>query len=236
MPFEPYDPQPMYCLEKSDCLVFTEHTYAMALSQNWPSFMKMLQRIRYNDGRIGVVTRNHYTELDWNESNRWLVEDITAKLAGDAAVNFEELIDRAKFLKSRYGLEVNVNVVKHQDVYLPFEEINRAKGQLRDGDFVNVVRGTVKQGAAPNEIFGGSAYVGHTGLIALSEDGDVHLIHSSEPKSVKRTSTPTLPAQQKTWPKRMRPARRGFSASSSCDCVTIRSKNFARSMAPMRRG
>src|SRR5262249_46149809 len=36
MPFEPYDPQPIYCLGKSDCLVFSEHTYAMALSHDWP--------------------------------------------------------------------------------------------------------------------------------------------------------------------------------------------------------
>ena len=55
MPFEPYDPQPIYCLTKSDCLVFTEHTYAMALTDNWPAFMRMLQRIRYRDGQLGVA-------------------------------------------------------------------------------------------------------------------------------------------------------------------------------------
>ncbi|HVT29971.1 MAG TPA: N-acetylmuramoyl-L-alanine amidase-like domain-containing protein, partial [Lacipirellulaceae bacterium] len=82
MPFETYDPQPIYCLSKSDCLVFTEHTYAMALSHDWPSFMRMLQRIRYRDGQLGVATRNHYTEADWNISNRWLVKDITKELAG----------------------------------------------------------------------------------------------------------------------------------------------------------
>jgi len=89
MPFEPYDPQPIYCLGKSDCLVFSEHTYAMALARDWPSFMRLLQRIRYRDGQLGVATRNHYTEADWNISNRWLVEDITAKLAGDTAVKFK---------------------------------------------------------------------------------------------------------------------------------------------------
>src|SRR6476620_922622 len=51
MPFEPYDPQPIYCLGKSDCLVFSEHTYAMALSHDWPGFMRLLQRIRYRDGQ-----------------------------------------------------------------------------------------------------------------------------------------------------------------------------------------
>src|SRR5687767_7289935 len=46
-PFEQTDPQPIYCLDRSDCVVFAEHTLAMALSKDFPSFMSMLQRIRY---------------------------------------------------------------------------------------------------------------------------------------------------------------------------------------------
>jgi hypothetical protein len=181
MPFEPYDPQPIYCLGKSDCLVFTEHTYAMALSHDWPGFMRLLQRIRYRDGQLGVLTRNHYTEADWNISNRWLVEDITKELAGDTAVKFHEAINRSKFFKDRYKLDVKVPIEQHDDIYLPYEQIGRAKSQLQDGDFVNIVRATTKKGVE-NPIFGGNAFVGHVGLIAHGENGEVHLIHSSEPK------------------------------------------------------
>lgn len=184
MPFEPYDPQPIYCLGKSDCLVFAEHTYAMALTRNWPSFMRMLQRIRYRDGHLGVATRNHYTEADWNVSNHWLLEDITAELAGDSAVTFEQSIDREKFLKNRYKLDVDIPVERHRDIYLPFEEIGRAKDSLQDGDFVNVVRGIVSKDAPRGEtgdIFGGSAWVGHVGLIIRGDDGQVRMIHSAEP-------------------------------------------------------
>jgi len=183
MPFEPYDPQPIYCLGKSDCLVFAEHTYAMALAHNWPSFMKLLQRIRYRDGQLGVVTRNHYTEADWNTSNRWLVEDITARLAGDKAVKFHEAIDRSKFFKNRYKLDVDVPIEQHDDIYLPYSEIDRAKPELQDGDFVNIVRATAKPNSSEqNEVFGGSAFVGHVGLIGHGPNGEVHLIHSTEPK------------------------------------------------------
>jgi hypothetical protein len=129
-----------------------------------------------------VATRNHYTEADWNISNRWLVEDITGKLAGDTAVEFQESIDRSKFLKNRYKLEVKLPVEKHNDIYLPYQDIGRVKGQLQDGDFVNIVRATAKKGAPENEIFGGSAFVGHVGLIAHGENGEVHLIHSTEPR------------------------------------------------------
>jgi hypothetical protein len=188
MPFEPYDPQPIYCLGKSDCLVFSEHTYAMALSHDWSGFMRLLQRIRYRDGQLGVATRNHYTEADWNISNRWLVEDITAELAGDTAVKFHEKIDRSKFLKGRYGLTVKVPVEEHDDIYLPYQEIERAKSKLQDGDFVNVVRATAKNDSSPqSEIFGGNAFVGHVGLIGHGPNGEVDFIHSSEPRVREQT-------------------------------------------------
>jgi hypothetical protein len=184
-PYESHDPQPIYCLGKSDCVVFSEHTYAMALSHDWPSFMKMLQRLRYRDGKLGVTTRNHYTEADWNVSNRWLVEDMTEKLAGDRAVGFEQAIDRAKFFKNRYKLEVNVPVDHHKDTFIPFEAIDRAKSELQDGDFVNIVRGTVSKNAPASELsatFSGNAWVGHVGMIAHGDDGEVRLIHSTQPR------------------------------------------------------
>lgn len=191
MPFEHYDPQPLYCLTQSDCLVFTEHTYAMALSSNWETFMRMLQRIRYADGRIGVATRNHYTEADWNINNNWLVRDITPDLARQRGVKFKQTIDRAKFLRKRYKLETSIPVEERVDVYLPFEAIDQAKLRLKDGDFVNIVRGMPPKPGTEDDkripagqmgdIFGGSAWVGHTGLIVIGDDGEVHLIHSASP-------------------------------------------------------
>lgn len=181
MPFETHDPQPLYCLGKSDCLVFAEHTYAMALSGDWASFMRLLQRIRYRDGRIGVATRNHYTEADWNPSNRWLVRDITTELAGGRAVTFEERIDRARFLLGRYKLKADIPVENHRDSFVPFAALDRARAELREGDFVNVVRGVVKPGAPVNETFGGNAWIGHVGLVGRAPDGTLTIIHSAEP-------------------------------------------------------
>jgi len=181
MPFETHDPQPLYCLGKSDCLVFTEHVYAMALSRDWSSFMRMLQRIRYRDGHIGVATRNHYTEADWNLSNRWLVREITGELAAGTAVKFSQRIDRSKFLLGRYKLKTSFPIQERGDAYLPYAEIGRAAPQLRDGDFINVVRGVVKPGTSVNDTFGGNAWVGHVGLVAHGPDGTLHIIHSAEP-------------------------------------------------------
>ncbi|MGB7156821.1 MAG: N-acetylmuramoyl-L-alanine amidase-like domain-containing protein [Tepidisphaeraceae bacterium] len=170
-PFEQTDPQPIYCLDRSDCVVFAEHTIAMALTDSWPSFMTMLQRIRYKDGQIGVVTRNHYTEADWNKNNTWLVTDITNQLGGDATKPFSQKVDRAKFLKGRYKLDETIEVQTIEETFIPYERIDSVKPLLRDGDVVNFVTGK-----------GEGYWVGHVGLIGLAPDGSPNLIHSAKPK------------------------------------------------------
>ena len=170
-PFETYDPQPLYCLTKSDCVVFSEHTYAMALSHDWTSFFTMLQRIRYRNGQIGVATRNHYTEADWDVSNRWLVRDVTEELAPGRTRVFRQKVDRAKFLMKRYDLATDIPVQDFQSTYIPYEAVAQVMGKLRSGDFVNVMYGK-----------GEDAYAGHTGLIAVADDGTVDFLHSSPPQ------------------------------------------------------
>jgi hypothetical protein len=185
-PFELHDPQPLYCLGKSDGLSFAEHAYAMALSGDWPSFMASLQRIRYRGGRIGVATRNHFTDADWEVSNGWLVHDITADLAGDKLEKYEQTIDRAAFLKKNFGLKADVPVATHRDVFIPLSAMTQIEAKLQDGDFVNAVLGIVtkqkeKEKEEDVEKFGGKAFVGHVGIVANGRDGTVNMIHSSEP-------------------------------------------------------
>ena len=95
-----------------------------------------------------------------------------------------ETIDRSKFLKNRYHLDVNIPIEKHEDIYLPYEEIDRAKSQLQDGDFVNIVRATARSPVQPLKTKSSAAArsSGHVGLIGHGPNGEVHLIHSSEPK------------------------------------------------------
>jgi hypothetical protein len=133
-----------------------------------------------------------------------LVQDITEESASGKVVRFRQKVDRAKFLRSRYGLETDIPVEEAEHVFIRFEDIDLAKPHLRDGDFVNIVRGrpaaveprpaagealdSKKSSTAETDtgkmqvVFGGSAWVGHTGLIVLGEDGEVHLIHSSKPE------------------------------------------------------
>jgi len=168
-PFELYDPDPLYSLDKSDCVVFSEHIYAMALSYDWKSFFAMLQRIRYKNGEIGLASRNHYTEFDWIVNNKWLVKDITEELAGNRTVWETTVVNRAKFL-SKWGIGQLIPVETVKWSYIPYEELPKIIHELMPGDFVNIVRG-----------YEGNKWVGHVGLITKGEDGTINFLHSTSP-------------------------------------------------------
>lgn len=170
-PYQIHDELPMFSLDHSDCTVFVEHTYAMALSQSWDEFFWMLQRIRYRDGIVGVVTRNHYTELDWNVANRWLVTDISADLAGPNAPSYTMTVDRATFLKTKHHTDADIPVETSRQAYVPKERAVALANQLREGDYVNVV----------SRLSNGTTMVTHVGLVVLGPDGERHFLHSSEP-------------------------------------------------------
>ena len=175
-PFELYDPQPVYSIAKSDCVVYAEHTLAMALSPDWPTFMAMLQRIRYTEGRIGVVTRNHYTEADWNVQNTWLVDDLSDDLPARLTDHYTQRVDRAALFRQRYQIVKDLPVETITCGYVPVEHALEAGGYLAEGDVVNFVRGRVGADGKPT-----GKWVGHVGLVTRGEDGAVHVIHSARP-------------------------------------------------------
>jgi hypothetical protein len=131
----------------------------------------MLQRIRYRDGVIGVATRNHYTEVDWNIANRWLVTDISAELAGPAGPRYALTVDRAKFLKTRHGTERSIPVQNSIEAFVPKENVAAVAAQLQEGDFVNVI-----------STRNGSYWASHVGLVVLGPNGERNFLHSSEPQ------------------------------------------------------
>jgi hypothetical protein len=170
-PYELHDNLPMFSLQASDCVVFAEHTYAMALSRSWEEFFWMLQRIRYKDGVVGVATRNHYTEVDWNINNAWLVSDVSGLLAGADASVYDMKIDRTAFLKMRHNTASSIPVQLSQETYVTKDKVASVIGQLQDGDLVNVI-----------STRGGKLWASHVGLIVVDANGQRNFLNSAEPQ------------------------------------------------------
>src|SRR6476659_4972475 len=118
-PFETYDPDPMYCLNKSDCVTFVEHSYAMALSSDWPSFFKTLQRLRYKEGKIGMLTRNHETVADWDPNNACLFDEVPKPLGGGSLTVPLHLTWKPSKFFAKFGIAQDMKDVTVTDAYIP---------------------------------------------------------------------------------------------------------------------
>lgn len=167
-PYELYDADPMYCLHASDCVTFVEQSYAMALGRDWTTFFASLQRLRYKDSRVGLLTRNHFTEADWNVNNRWLFNDITEPLAPGGCREYTLNIDRAAFFK-KFGMTFQMPVQKWDDRYISRDNLPSALDKLHEADIIEFVRGPAD---AP--------YVAHLALVSGALDGP-SIIHASKP-------------------------------------------------------
>ncbi|QOJ13446.1 MAG: DUF1460 domain-containing protein [Planctomycetia bacterium] len=172
-PFELYDPDPIYNLARSDCLTFVEHAYAAALSTDFMTYLRALQRIRYKDGVIGMLTRNHFTEADWNPNNAYLLTDVTTTLAPEAEpahVPLTQVTRRAAFFaKFRIGQDIPDQELT--DTYIPSANVPRISDALREADMIQIVRGTEA-----------SQWVGHTGFFVRGPDGSANFLHSASPQ------------------------------------------------------
>ncbi len=170
-PFEIYDTDPLFCLEKSDCLVFTEHIYAMSLAKDWQQFFSLLQRIRYKDGEISTTTRNHSTIPQWIENNNWLIEDIMNEIDPMLTRPIQFKFNPNNELISDYKVNPNFPTQEVSTSYIPLDNISKIIDKLKPGDFVNVIRGFEE----PN------LWCSHVGFITKNEDGTVNFLDSAEP-------------------------------------------------------
>ncbi len=216
-PYEIHDPQPLFDLTHGDCVVFSEHVYSMSLSRDWTQFFRTLLRIRYKDGQVGMTTRNHYTEADWDRNNAWLVRDVTTEIGATTVSKYSEVIDRAAFF-AKFGIGAEFKPQRFEDSYIPAGAVESVLGQLRDGDFVNVVRGQ-----------GWGAYVGHVGLVGIGPDGKPNFIHSTPPRSKEQ---PVMEYVRDNVKKNVERAKKGQPQFLGLKFLRLRAEDLARDGVP----
>ncbi len=61
-----FDQAPLYRTDAFDCETYVDTVLALAFADNLSTFKQYIQKIRYRDGHIAFVDRNHFTCLDWN--------------------------------------------------------------------------------------------------------------------------------------------------------------------------
>lgn len=165
------DPLPRVRLDSLDCVTFIEQSEALARSRDTASFRRVLDSIRYEDGKVGWGTRNHWMECGWFSSNRARVRLL--ELPGMVGET------RALGLKLFYGSR---GIVRRDSAltlrYLPRD---KAVEWLSRPKNLSAIHGVGLVGKLP------SIFLLHTGFLVPDPKG-ILLRHASQSGMVKEES------------------------------------------------
>lgn len=77
-----FDQHPLYRTDHFDCETLVDTVLALAHAQSFESFEHHILAIRYQNGRANFLTRNHFTNVDWNYNNQRknYITDITPSI------------------------------------------------------------------------------------------------------------------------------------------------------------
>lgn len=129
-----FDQKPLIDLSRVDCVTFCEQSLALALSPDYTTAVKILQKIRYENGNIAMESRNHYFMADWIPNNAWLVREITSQFPGakvlERTISHRQLFTSLGF-KGIQGVKPDRQVKIY---YLPEDHLSSILPQLKTGD------------------------------------------------------------------------------------------------------
>lgn len=137
-PYAILEPWPLVNFKETNCMLFCEHTLALAISDNWDNFFNNLQQIRYKDGLIGMKTRNHYTMADWLPQNSWLLDDVSLKVGGQYTKQVTRTISHETFFKGKGMIDMD-DIIPDRTItlnYVPLEALDKVKEDTRAGDIL----------------------------------------------------------------------------------------------------
>lgn len=100
-----YDQNPLYHFDEFDCETYVDTVIALALADSPGAFKTLINKIRYRKGQVSFFLRNHFTCLDWNQSNQkqGFIKDITEKILDQKgksiALKAQALIDKGSWFQ-----------------------------------------------------------------------------------------------------------------------------------------
>ncbi len=163
-----YDQDPLYRFDTFDCTTYVETVMALSFSRGVNEFETHQDQIRYTNGEVDYLKRNHFTDLQWipenvkngfmSEINEEVVEVSELKIA-EATINFagwlrshkiQQIVipDASVELKEDRILELKNLSYQYQNQiarlsYIPISSILKRPGildKIPTGAVVNFVR------------------------------------------------------------------------------------------------
>lgn len=165
--FDPIDPKPLLDLTRFDCVTLLETALALTIDAPEDSLAMTMARIRYRDGKIAFLNRNHFFVPDWIPANAWLVEDVTAKLGGAETKTLTRTVGRQRFLAAKKISSPSYTDETFTTDVIPVKSFAQAAACIRE-PLIIVFVGKVDW-----------LFALHTGAVYRNADGELVLLHAS---------------------------------------------------------
>jgi hypothetical protein len=78
-----FDQDPLYRTDAFDCLTYVETVIALAEADDLQQFKTIINHIRYHNGDVSYVARNHFISVDWDPNNQrnGYLRDVTTEIS-----------------------------------------------------------------------------------------------------------------------------------------------------------
>lgn len=108
------DTDPLIRSDAFDCTTFVETVLAHG-------DVDTLNKIRYKNGEIDFINRNHFIETEWLPNNANIVRNVSAQY-GQTALR-HVVINRAAWLQRVHNIDSDAAVVETDIEYIPYDNI-----------------------------------------------------------------------------------------------------------------
>lgn len=112
------DTDPLIRLDAFDCVTFVETALARGDKNK-------LTQMRYKDGQISFLNRNHFTESDWIRNNNHLISEVTDQF-GPVKIRHVR-IDKQNWFRKVHNIETQIDPIDIDLKYLPYGSFDRIK-------------------------------------------------------------------------------------------------------------
>lgn len=122
-----YDQDPLYRFDTFDCTTYVETIMAMALARDVNEFEEHLDKIRYENGEIDYLKRNHFTDLQWipfNIQNGYMKEVNHLVLPASEIKIAEAVINFPSWLRHIKITEIKVPMASQSEKEALLEELH----------------------------------------------------------------------------------------------------------------
>ncbi len=110
------DADPIIRFDAFDCTTFVETVLANGNQ-------KKLNQIRYKNGDIDFLNRNHFIESDWMVNNADIVKNVSGQFGETAIRNVK--IDKKSWFKRVHNIDTNFKVQNIALEYLPYDNFTK---------------------------------------------------------------------------------------------------------------